>query len=233
MQNNNNIFDCIGLGNLENKKIENIIKINESQILLNVKNESCYIYQKSNELSDKLRQSITELDEIKISNIKYINFKEEEKNSDNDFMTPNEPKLININKNKNIFGHKKMKTEYLENNFNIFNQKNKYNNNQINNYKNIKNGNINLNQFRKSSFQPNNKFINDNNIIINNNIELKNLNNINNIDTIEIKNDVNGDKIESNNLISFLPKANNEILEEEKKDEDNQSFKSTKVSEYI
>ena len=218
MQNNNNIFDCIGLGNLENKKIENIIKINESQILLNVKNESCYIYQKSNELSDKLRQSITELDEIKISNIKYINFKEEEKNSDDDFMTPGEPKLISVNKNKNVFGHKKMKTEYLENNFN---------------YKNIKNGNINLNPFRKSSFQPNNKFINDNNIIINNNIELKNLNNINNIDTIEIKNDVNGDKIESNNLISFLPKANNEILEEEKKDEDNQSFKSTKVSEYI
>ena len=233
LQNNNNIFDCIGLGNLENKKIENIIKINESQILLNVKNESCYIYQKSNELSDKLRQSITELDEIKISNIKYINFKEEEKNSDDDFMTPGEPKLISVNKNKNVFGHKKMKTEYLENNFNIFNQKNKYNNNQINNYKNIKNGNINLNPFRKSSFQPNNKFINDNNIIINNNIELKNLNNINNIDTIEIKNDVNGDKIESNNLISFLPKANNEILEEEKKDEDNQSFKSTKVSEYI
>ena len=121
----------------------------------------------------------------------------------------------------------------MENNFNIFNQKNKYNNNQINNYKNIKNGNINLNPFRKCSFQPNNKFINDNNIIINNNIELKNLNNINNIDTIEIKNDVNGDKIESNNLISFLPKANNEILEEEKKDEDNQSFKSNKVSEYI
>lgn len=229
IQNDKKIFDCVGLGHLENKKMENIIKINESQILIKVKNDSCFIYGKSNELSDKLRQSITVLDEIKISNIKYINFKEEEKNSDNDFMTPNDTKLININKDKNIFGHKKMKTENLENTFKIFNQKNKFNDYQINNYKNKYNGYINLNPFRKSSFQPNNKFINDNNIIVNNNIELKNLNNINNI---EINNDINSEKIESDNLTSLLPKANNEILEE-KKDEDVESIKSTKVSEYI
>ena len=58
-------FDCIGQGILENEKIENIIKINESQILINVKNKYCLIYERKNEVSEKLKQSLIALGKYK------------------------------------------------------------------------------------------------------------------------------------------------------------------------
>ena len=37
--------------------MENIIKINESKILINYKNEFCNIYERKNEVSEKLKES--------------------------------------------------------------------------------------------------------------------------------------------------------------------------------
>ena len=98
LQNNiNNIdkFDCLGFGELENKIIENIVKINESQILINVKNDSCFIYKRSNEISDALRKKIMKFDEGNKNKIRYLNTKEEEKNNINNDITPMCSKLMN------------------------------------------------------------------------------------------------------------------------------------------
>jgi len=87
LRNNLGKFDCIGHGNLENEMIENIIKINESQILINIKNNSCIIFERKNEISEKLRKKLQALNKnelIKdISDVK-INLKSnlnEEKNA--------------------------------------------------------------------------------------------------------------------------------------------------------
>ena len=219
-------FDCIGLGFLKNKKIENIIKKNESEILLNIKNECCLLYERSNEISDKLKQTIMSFDEIKINKInkvQYLNPKKEEEEKNNDINFNNNFNYNNYNitpicsKNNNkifekkgYFMHQKMKSEnfgnnYNNNNYNLFNQDNKYNF-QFDNYNNnnYNNGNININLFQK----------NNNNIILNDNIELQNFNKKNNIE-ININN-INKQKEKNNinNMISFLPKAHDEKLEE-------------------
>ena len=61
LKNNLGKFDCIGQGNLENEMIENIIKINESQILINIKNNSCIIYERKNEISEKLKKELKKI----------------------------------------------------------------------------------------------------------------------------------------------------------------------------
>ena len=58
LQNNIERFDCIGQGILESKKIDNIIKINEAQILTNVKTDTLIIYERKNEISEKLKESL-------------------------------------------------------------------------------------------------------------------------------------------------------------------------------
>ena len=58
VKNNIERFDCIGQGILESKKIDNIIKINEAQILINVKNDSLFIYERTNEISEKLKTKL-------------------------------------------------------------------------------------------------------------------------------------------------------------------------------
>ena len=68
MKNNIDKFDCVGQGKLELKKVDNIVKIKESQILINIKNNSFIIYKRKNELSEKLKESLnnnTEVDKIK------------------------------------------------------------------------------------------------------------------------------------------------------------------------
>ena len=50
-------FDCIGQGKLKFSKIENILKINESQILINTK-DNCIIYKRKNEVSELLKESL-------------------------------------------------------------------------------------------------------------------------------------------------------------------------------
>ena len=100
-----------------------------------------------------------------------------------------------------------MKSEYLENKFNFFNQNKEYNF-YFDNYSNIYNGN--------------------NNIILNNKIEMQNLTKINNI---EINNNEQKENKTQFNIISFLPKANDEKLEEVPYKDYYQSLYSTKISE--
>ena len=68
LKNNIDKFDCVGQGKLELKKVDNIVKIKESQILINIKNNSFIIYKRKNELSEKLKESLNnnnEVDKIK------------------------------------------------------------------------------------------------------------------------------------------------------------------------
>jgi len=65
LENNKNIFDCIGQGILEFKKIKNIIKINESKILTNIKNDSCIIFERKNEVSEMLKKALMISNKIK------------------------------------------------------------------------------------------------------------------------------------------------------------------------
>jgi hypothetical protein len=56
-ENKNNNY-CIGQGNLELKKIKNIIKINKFQILINIENESCIVFERKNDISEELKKSL-------------------------------------------------------------------------------------------------------------------------------------------------------------------------------
>ena len=104
LQNNYDKFDCVGQGILESEKIENIIKINEYQILIHIKNKAYAIYERKNEVSEKLKESIKTVDKyVKVgneneeyhvdNNIK-INKISEEKNKVN---VANDPSHINNN----------------------------------------------------------------------------------------------------------------------------------------
>ena len=96
LQNNLDKFDCIGQGNLENEKNENIIKINESQILINIKNNACAIYERKNEVSDSLQKNLMAINNNEklqeknynnnIFNNRNKNFKEEEEKIVNIFL---------------------------------------------------------------------------------------------------------------------------------------------------
>ena len=46
--------------------IENIIKINESQILINIKNNFCIIYERKNEISEKLKKELQDINKNKM-----------------------------------------------------------------------------------------------------------------------------------------------------------------------
>jgi len=58
LKNNLDKFDCIGEGILKNEIIENIVKINESLIGINIKNNSFIIYERKNEISEKLKENL-------------------------------------------------------------------------------------------------------------------------------------------------------------------------------
>ena len=68
-------FDCIGQGQLKLQKIANIIKINDSQILINIKSNYCFIYERKNLVSEKLKENL-----LTINTPKKIIVEEKEKN---------------------------------------------------------------------------------------------------------------------------------------------------------
>ena len=145
LQNNIDKFDCIGQGNLQNVKTENIIKINESQILINIKNNSCFIYERKNKISENLKKSLMDINNNENEDLfqnnytncnnKNMNFKEEEKNNEYSPM-----KIRNA-----MFKHQKFKS--IGNKY-VFSNQIRNNNPQFNN--NMDNnaifGNINANQ---------------------------------------------------------------------------------------
>ena len=57
VKNNIERFYFIGQGILESYKIDEIIKINEAQILINLKNDSLLIYERTNEINEKLKKN--------------------------------------------------------------------------------------------------------------------------------------------------------------------------------
>ena len=83
-ENKNNNY-CIGQGNLELKKIKNIIKINKFQILINIENESCIVFERKNDISEELKKSLMN-------------------NKKNKEIIFNNKKIVGINKN-NINNH--------------------------------------------------------------------------------------------------------------------------------
>ena len=56
VKNNIERFYFIGQEILESYKIDEIIKINEAQILINLKNDSLLIYERTNEINEKLKK---------------------------------------------------------------------------------------------------------------------------------------------------------------------------------
>ena len=81
LENDTNQFDCIGQGSVKHKKVENIIKINESQILINIRHNSCLIYERKNEVSEKLKKSLIAMDKIEKEENKIKNPSENLKNN--------------------------------------------------------------------------------------------------------------------------------------------------------
>ena len=117
LENNKNKFDCIGNSEFESFQIDNIIKIYEYKILMKTKNDSCIIYERKNEFSEKLKESLIDIcitqeikyDEIEKVKVKEI-VKEEERNNPLNInlksknIINNNIKLLQINHNKNRDG---------------------------------------------------------------------------------------------------------------------------------
>ena len=130
-ENKNNNY-CIGQGNLEFKKIKDIIKVNESQILINIKNEFCTIFERKNEMTEELKKN---LEDNNINN-------EEEKNK---CFYPKE-------RTNEIIPKSPLKEIIKEKNHNLIIyqiQKNKNLNNYRSNNDNLRNKQINMNIFNK------------------------------------------------------------------------------------
>ena len=201
LQNNRDKFESIGCGNLEKGKIENILKINESQVLINVKDSSCIIFERKNKIGEKFQKKLMN-ENNNINNIT-------NNNNDETIITKgineeNENKNINIiTKNKeelNTIQQKNSEEKSNYNNLETIKEKNKeikinisnqipnviqnYNNNSLyysynNNYNNYKYNNINYPQNNNinNSYNGINNYNNVNNNYNNN--QFYNINNIN------------------------------------------------------
>ena len=60
LKNNIDKFDCIGQGKVESNRIENLLKINESQILIKTY-DNFMIYERKNEVSDLLKKHLMDI----------------------------------------------------------------------------------------------------------------------------------------------------------------------------
>ena len=91
-------FDCIGEGKLKLQKIGDIIKINEAQILANVNNNHCLIYERKNVISEKLKENLLHI----IKNKKEDNSSNDGILGESEVILNNEENSINISNNINI-----------------------------------------------------------------------------------------------------------------------------------
>ena len=164
LQNNLDKFESIGCGNLKNETIDNILKMNESQVLINVKNSYCIVYERKNKIGEKFQKKlmngnnyinyITDNGKNKIINIKDVN--ESDKNNDLIIQNKEELNLIeqipfeiksNYNnlipmyeENKIInFSNQTQNMVQNINNYNYNNNEYYYNNNNYKQYNNINN----------------------------------------------------------------------------------------------
>ena len=208
LKNNLTKFDCIGQGRIENNNIENILKIYTSRILIKVKNNSCLIYERKNETSEILKETLLASDNSQI-----IIQKEEIKNN-----------IDNIQKsdseNINDFSlEKKVSTESDQ--YPIISEEKKQINNFIQN-----NNNPHLNNYNAIYNTPNkenSKFKVDQKCftVPNNPNSNKNLNNFgfsqtlnnNNINFPMISKETSL-KIEAEHVKNSIPKSNKDLLKE-------------------
>ena len=126
LQNKDKKFYCIGQGILESEKIENIIKINESQILTNIKSKNYIIYERINKISEKLKKKL-----------KNLNLNEEiiKEVKENNMTKTNENNIVNnIEENIDKNNENNIKNN-IENNINENNENNIEEKN-INNFEN-------------------------------------------------------------------------------------------------
>ena len=82
LENNINKFDCIGKSKFDACVIDNIIKINESKIIMKSDKNNCTIYEKKNEISENLKESLMDIclaPEVKYKEIEIIEEKEMKK----------------------------------------------------------------------------------------------------------------------------------------------------------
>ena len=225
-------FDCIGQGKLKLSKIENILKINDSHILINTK-DNCMIYKKKNKVIELIKENL--LLDIKENKI----IKEEEKEENNN--------IIQTNRKKNdIYKIKKAESSNIEYN-NPLGKKLNFDplwkeSKQIitkENYQ-FKFANKDNNQqiYNNNSFDKNGEFVNNNfynnqkynytkqksqNIINKKNIQNQNVDKIESESPLKMVNTSNETKFKgknlqnlSTNIENYFPKANKEQLKESK-----------------
>ena len=217
-------FDCLGQGYLENEKIGNIIKINESEILTNIKNNCCIIYERKNEIGERLKKTLIDL------NKNENEIKEEQKNYNDNNIINTKDKIIKKEKNINFVIQKSEDLKLVssvqrslsgflpQQQLNLGNKKqvnNYFNSNQLNNP--YQYSRINTNQNRYSvPFQGNYNFnfVSQNNFNYQKNVYNKNnspsLNKINKEGLKSAYSPYENEETES--LKEFLPEANKEIL---------------------
>ena len=124
-----NKFDCIGKSKFDTHLIDNIIKVNESKILVKTENNTCIFYERKNEVSENLKGSLIDIcisPEVKYKEIEIIREKEKEININK------APYILN-NTNKNHINITEQKilsktaNEVKANNNNIIRNDNNFN----------------------------------------------------------------------------------------------------------
>ena len=172
LKNGKDKFDCIGQGKLENYFMDNIIKINQAQILINVKNKFCVIYERKNEFSEMLKEDLIEYGLIKEENIINITKKEKEEEKEEEKIPNINNEKISLNNKNNLKSSEVISAApiYALNNNNLINNNitNVINNNNVyNNLEEVNNNtNISLPEPNKNTLVSNN---NDNNNVKNTN----------------------------------------------------------------
>ena len=190
-------FDCIGQGKLKSNKIDNIVRIKESKILINVKQKYYLIYERKNEISDLIKESLWA-----ISNTETITEKSEKINIDNidNNIGSEEKALIKIN-NYDPQNQQKENSE-------VINSIKEDNNVSLSNFKigSSVEKNINL---EKNLINPN---LSQRSITFNNSSIINK--NINNIPNQQNKQKEVKLLFEAKNIGNFLPESNKEKLKD-------------------
>ena len=203
-------FDCLGQGCLENEKIENIIKLNESQIVINIKNNSSIIYERKNEIGERLKQNLLNKSKNEIlverkNNINIINIQnkiiKKEKNINLVIQKSEDFKLVSF-KQKTISGI--IPQQQLN-----FGNKQQYSNQFNNQYQHFR-SNINRNTI---PFQGNNNsnYLRQNTFEYQKSVAIKNKDPSLNKESVKNFNSPY-EKDEIKSLKEFFPEANKETL---------------------
>ena len=220
LQNGKKNFDYLGEGTLESKKIKNIIKINESKILTNIKKKFLVAFERKSEVSELLKEKLNNYNELIIRK-KQNNFRIQK--YELNYIKKPKPIPIFQEKAYKVFVNHSLSNRINMDNRTDFDMQEQYKN-HINNINNTMNNNIINSNINKSlSFE---KKIKNNNITIYSNTKNTNLNlnkqntsNIkieknSNIKNNEINLKENEKKSKNDELENYFPYANDEEIKE-------------------